>query len=393
MNPSPKEKYSARLTELEALHHELAGGKRPGDGGVVVGLLLEAAGDLLRRQTALGVAVGSVTGRLQAIPESALRAWGEGVQATELVMRLRRAATHAVESAIPDEDGTAESSAQWAVQDLQARDRLESALTALETLVRDDARALLGRLRREVTEVDRSCRGTALSLTSLNVTRRAEAALLDASHRNNAWWFSAHSGMEEDEMVRVLGGTASGTLPPSLRAVSSTVERRRERPVTSDDLFRFDLGLASPAEREAIRLQASRDPELKLALAAMEAAESAILDESRPASAETTVLTARSPDPVERKSAPEVVEQRPEFKVLVFRTKQSVQVVVQPQRLDRFAAAAVFRGDDPDRAVPSRPGDMGLHFDLGSPERVAGTRARVVVKLVDGQTHAVDVSV
>ena len=46
-------KYAARLTELEALHHELETGKRPGDGAVVVGLLLEAAGDVLRRRAAL----------------------------------------------------------------------------------------------------------------------------------------------------------------------------------------------------------------------------------------------------------------------------------------------------------------------------------------------------
>ena len=32
-------KYAARLTELEALHHELETGKRPGDGAVVVVLV------------------------------------------------------------------------------------------------------------------------------------------------------------------------------------------------------------------------------------------------------------------------------------------------------------------------------------------------------------------
>ena len=53
MAASTPAKYAARLTELEALHHELETGKRPGDGAVVVGLLLEAAGDVLRRSKAL----------------------------------------------------------------------------------------------------------------------------------------------------------------------------------------------------------------------------------------------------------------------------------------------------------------------------------------------------
>jgi hypothetical protein len=59
--------------------------------------------------------------------------------------------------------------------------------------------------------------------------------------------------------------------------------------------------------------------------------------------------------------------------------------------VDRLAAAAVYRSDEPERAVPSAPGEMGLHFDLGAPERLAGVLARVMVKLVDGQTHAFEV--
>jgi hypothetical protein len=177
-------------------------------------------------------------------------------------------------------------------------------------------------------------------------------------------------------------------MPAEFKSANTEVTRSRGRQVSFDDLLRFDLGLASPGEKEVIRLQADADPELKLSLAAMEAAEAAITEETQN---DPPPNPAPVRPPVERSNAPEIIEERPEFKVLLFRTKKNVQVVVQPHRLDRLAAAAVYRSDEPDRPFPSAPGDMGLHFDLGAPERVAGVLARIVVKLVDGQTHAFEV--
>jgi hypothetical protein len=386
MNPSSREKYAARLNELEALHHELASGKRPGDGGVVVGLLLEAAGDLLRRKTALAVAPADVVKQLGAINEAGLKAWGDGVQVNELTARLKRAASQAVESALPDTPEEGASMAQWAAQDLQARDRAESAVVALEALGRPDARALAARIRGALQQVDRTCRAMVMSFTALNQTRRTEAALLDTEYRGAAWWYSERTSIEDDAVVGVLGGER-GSLNDEVRGADKIVRRKRGRSVGFDELFRFDLGLATPAEKEVIRRQADADPELKLALAAMEAAESAITDETKDEVRSVPVVSS----PVERSGTPEIIEERSEFKVLLFRTKKNVQVVVQPHRLDRFAAAAVYRSDEPDRAFPSKPGDMGIHFDLGEPEKLAGTMARVVVKLNDGNTHAFEV--
>ena len=102
MNPTAKEKYAARLAELDALRHELEAGKRPGDGAVVAGLLLEAAGDVLRRRQTLGAAAGPISAAVSAIPELALRSWGDGVQVPELAQKLKRAASQAVEAALPD---------------------------------------------------------------------------------------------------------------------------------------------------------------------------------------------------------------------------------------------------------------------------------------------------
>lgn len=276
--------------------------------------------------------------------------------------------------------------AQWAAQDLQARDRAESAVVALEALGRPDARALAARIRGALQQVDRTCRAMVMSFTALNQTRRTEAALLDTEYRGAAWWYSERTSIEDDAVVGVLGGER-GSLNDEVRGADKIVRRKRGRSVGFDELFRFDLGLATPAEKEVIRRQADADPELKLALAAMEAAESAITDETKDEVRSVPVVSS----PVERSGTPEIIEERSEFKVLLFRTKKNVQVVVQPHRLDRFAAAAVYRSDEPDRAFPSKPGDMGIHFDLGEPEKLAGTMARVVVKLNDGNTHAFEV--
>src|SRR3989338_6590270 len=113
MVPSAPSKYAARLTELEALHHELETGKRPGDGAVVVGLLLEAAGDVLRRSAALKATRAKVTGPLASIPELSLRSWGDGVQVQELTTKLQRAASQAVEAALPDTEESGAAMAQW----------------------------------------------------------------------------------------------------------------------------------------------------------------------------------------------------------------------------------------------------------------------------------------
>lgn len=393
MTPSPREKYATRLQTVEALQHELESGSRPGDGAVVVGLLLEAAGDVLRRAKALGVDGAAVVTRLSSAPEAGLRAWADVAAIEELGAKLQRAASQAVEAALPDDAESGKAMAQWAAQDLQARDRMESALVALEALGasgRGDAQALAGRLRAAMERVDARCRSTVTSLTALNETRRAEASLLDGEFRTRAWWYAERIGIEDDLLVQVLGGEGRGSLPKELEAASALVKQPRRRASSFDDLLRFDLGLSTPAEREAIRLEAARDPELKLALAAMEAAEAAILEETGGEVLQSPGVVP-VPLPVERSSSPEIIEERTEFKVLLFRTKKNVQVVVQPHRLDRFAAAAVYGSDDPERSWPGKPGDMGVHFDLGAPERLAGTRARVVVKLTDGQTHAIEV--
>lgn len=392
MIAATRERYSTRADELESLRHELEGGSRPGDPGPLVGRVLEAAGDLLRRAAALTPDTTKVSAVLGLVSEAGLASWSDGIQLPELRSRLQRAASQAVEAALPDSPEDGERLTTWAMQDLQARDRLESALVAIEALAgrgRGDAKVLAERLRRAVEDVDQACRPSARGLSALNGHRRGEAALLDSAHRARAWWFSERSGIEDDALVQVLGGDAKGVLPPAEKRADGVVTKKRARRISYDELFRFDLGLSTTAEAEVLRRQAQEDAELKLVMAAMEEGERAIEEATKD---DPPLRSAPVPLPVEpRTNPPEVIEERTEFKVLVFRTKARVQVVVQPRRPDRFAAAAVFRSDEPERSLPSRSGELGHEFELGAPESVVGLTARVVVKLTDGQTHAIEV--
>ncbi|MBL8941349.1 MAG: hypothetical protein JNM69_42780 [Archangium sp.] len=388
MTVSPIEKYQARIAELESLRAELEAASRPGDPAPVVGRMLEAAGDLLRRRAKVPCDEKLIDAALAVLPEKGLSSWADGVKAAEVRARVERAADQAVDAAIPESDADGKTLTTWAMQALMARDRLESARFSLERMAakgRPGASVVLGRLSNELATADELGRRCCTRLTALNADRRDELAILDTERRAAAWWLSEKSGLEHDLVVKVLGGEARGSLPKGAQAAHELVMQKRTRQFGFDELFRFDLGMASNAEADAIRKAAESDPELMLALKAMEEGdlEIAALTKDEPVMKVAPVLQL----PVERtaKEAPEVVEERTEFKLLVFRTKQRVQVVVQPRRQDRFAAAAVYLPDQPQRSVAHEVGDHGLHFDVGAAERVRGVVAKVVVTLTDGR--------
>jgi hypothetical protein len=384
---SPIEKYRARVDELAPLKAELDAASRP-DPAPAVGRLLEAAGDLLRRHLKVPHDGKALEAALMAIPEKGLHGWVEGLRADEIAGRLERAADQALDAALPEQDADGPTLTTWAMQTLLSRDRLESARVALEWLValgRPGALVALGRLTKELAEADRRARRCTTRLSALNADRRDELAILDVERHQAAWWLSEKSGLEHDLVVKVLGGDARGTLSDEAQRAHELVTQKRSRRFSFDELFRFDLGVSGSGEQQAIRDAARADPELALALKAMEAGDEAIAELSRD---EVLTVSAHVPAAVSRGSAegaPEVVEERTEFKLLVFRTKQKVQVVVQPRRQDRFAAAAVYLPDQPQRSVDSEPGAHGLHFDVGPAERVRGLVAKVVVTMADGR--------
>lgn len=389
-------RYEARIEELSALVDELHDAKRPGDPGAVAGRLLEAVGDLLRRTQRVPCEPKRIDHALTGIASAALRSWFEAVSVAQLQQRLDRAAHEAVEAAIPDGPDDEVTWSSWALQGLAARDRLESAccsLAHMATLGRTDAADCLSQLDAQLTKLDRALGEKACWFTSLNEHRRAEVQLLDAAHRAKAWWFTARTELRDDTLVAALGGAGKGAFEAgSAEAmVSQVVDHPRRRSVSFDELFRYDLGLASAAEKAFIDSERSADPELRRALAALEEGERAIEElEATQGKRENNVVPLRA-DVGPRSTDGTIVDERPEFKVLLFRGGQRVRLVVHPRREGSLAAAAVFLPDAPDQSKPHKRTDSGFEFDLGPQERLQRVTARVVVSLKNGSSATVAV--
>lgn len=376
-------RYQSRTDELDALRQELETPKRPGDPAPIVGRVLEAAGDLFRRSQKVPHDAAAVEKVLNLIPAAALLSWEQGVACDALAQRLARAADEAVEAALPDASDDGHAFAAWALEGLAARDRLESALVALKRLGAlgcKEAAQAFGRLAPKVEAVDQKARRSVRALTALNPARREEIALLDAGVRGRAWWWGELDSREHDGLVRALGGEGEPSAGAPERAVSALLEQRHRRRVTQDELFRYDVGLASPAEVAIIERQAKEDPELARALASMRDAEQAI-----------ALVAGQQPEPgqgaarPERKEPPSVrvLEDRPEATVLLLRRRQRLVLVLQP-RHERFAAAAVFVGARSQKPVLPDGRSDGFTFDLGPEDRLAGAQIRARLELADG---------
>ena len=380
-------RYHSRIDELQSLKAELEAPKRPGDPAPVVARVLEAAGDLLRRTKAIPCDRGQLETTLALVPGSGLKSWGEAVSVEDLQARLKRAADEAVEAALPDTPDDGSTWTSWAMQGLFARDRMESALCAVQHLAgqgRKDAAELHARLSAAVRAVDKALAHRAAWLTPLNADRRAEAAILDPEARLKAWWFTARNEPRDDGLVAALGGEGDRKLAGAEAAVDTEVKRARKRPVSFDELFRFDLGVASPAEKASIAAQSRANPDFAKAIAAMAEGERAIEELAGPAPIVNVIPIDRAPAGRSEPREGELVAEGAEFKVLLFRRRDRVQVVVQPQRTERFASAAVFLADAPEFARPSTSTAEGLEFDLGPSSKMEGKQARVVVRLQGG---------
>lgn len=387
MNPAAN-RYRSRIDELTSLKAELEAPKRPGDPAPVIGRVLEAAGDLLRRTAAIPCDVSVVRTTLALVPSKGLESWGEAVSVDDLRARLKRAADEAVEAALPDTPDDGSTWTSWAMQGLFARDRMESALCAVQLLAqqgRTDAAAIHARLSAAVAKVDQALAHRAAWLTPLNEGRRAEAGMLDPDARTKAWWFTARSESTDDGLVAALGGEGDAVLAGAEARAHATVTKERRRPVSYDELFRYDLGLSSPAERASIEAQRKTNPEFAKAMAALAEGERAIEEIAGPAPEQVNVIPIERamPGRLEARDG-EIVAERADFKVLLFRRKERVQLVVQPQRKDRFSTAAVYLADAPEVARPSTSTAEGIEFDLGPAARLQGQQARVVVRLQGG---------
>jgi hypothetical protein len=253
-------RWNEELARIDAATSN--GSPRSGAGAAALaGRALEACGHLLRRlaRSSAGTDAGldRVERVLRALPSGAVAAWAASADLGALEARLRRATDEAVEAALPETPKDAESWAASAREGLEARDAFESQLVAMcfrEGLGFEAERSVRERLAAALKAQDLALSPRSRRLVTLNAYRREMRDALDPEHRKRAWWFTSRADC--DDLLPMLAGEkkASEHVERCDECQRDLARARRAdlprmRHLSEDDLWKYDLGLLSGAER------------------------------------------------------------------------------------------------------------------------------------------------
>jgi hypothetical protein len=251
--------------------------------------------------------------------------------------------------------------------------------------------------------IDTALRPRARWFIPLNPQRREERDMLDANERMQAWWFSARADC--DDLVATWTQQPR-SLSPHLQncaecradvAETAVVDQPPRQHVSTEDLWRFDMGLLSTDERARMEAHTAQCSDCAQAVLALEEGDAAI-DEALEMEADGSTgpgLAARtSRDSVPRRPGarhPEqrdVLEERRDFRVLLVRERQRVRLLVQPLS-GRTVTAAVFTAPGKPSIKPTQ-GPEGISFDLGADG--GGARSAHLTVMAGGETLERDFS-
>jgi hypothetical protein len=377
------DRFTQHPQALQELQMQLQASRAPRERAALVGRLLSIVGDLGRRQNALPTQ--GVENALKSLTGEDLEAWLASTDLSKVKSELNRATESAFEASLADNAAERAEYAAWALEALSLRDGVESSLTALErwealgNSLGGEGKRARERLMAELATLDGQKPAAIRRLIAVNRERRAELSRLDADQRERAWWYSARA--ECDGLVELF---QNGSM--SVKAASHCLDCRRdaeraklaeappEAHVTADELWELDLGQLPASRRRWIEKHARGCVECGMALRAL-----VDEDESFRPAAQPEPMVA----PSSREAAPELVEARSEFKVLLFRDPRRARLVVEPMKSFRIAAARI---DAPWAGSPSpiRAGSGGVEFELGPSKALRGQRVSLTVDLVGG---------
>ena len=380
----PSLREAAREASREAASH---------GGWWEAGMILEAAGALLRRQQALGPAPTEDMGRtLMALPREAVQAWLGALSEAQVEEALTHAGEAGLEAALAEEDEERELLCAEVLESLRARDALESQSVALarwEALAGEPSGPLTRQMQARLSALDVPHRARARLWGAANATRRAESALLDAGERSRAWWFSARADC--DALVAALAGAERTSDSHLHTCPECQVDMQNAAPVTAplpshldaEALWALDMDTASAGERARWTAHASRCMACADALAALALGEEAIEEALREEDAASGLPAARRDSrPQEREAARRserrVLEERRDFRLLLMRERGSVRLLVQPMRTGAVASALVFL---PPGRQPLRPRLTPEGYDFSLGEEGALRQRSVTVRL------------
>jgi len=341
---------------------------------------LEVAGSVLRRGERMGTE--GVEAALRRLSRAQIEEWLRAQRPAGLQTTLLRAAEEAVEFALGDGGEEGELWRTSALEGLQARERAASAARALTEWERlhgaldGEAASLKTTYLQALGTMDAALRPRARWFIPLNPQRRQERDLLNPAERTGAWWFSARA--ECDDLVATWTARPQ-SLSSHLQGCTECradlkgaglVDTPPRRHLSTDDLWRFDMGLMSADERARVDAHTAKCTDCAQAVLALEEGEDAI-DEALNMDEEPVGLSARTSRAAEPRRPgarhPEqrqVLEERRDFRVGLVRERQRVRLGVQPLS-GRSVTAAAFLSPGRPSLKPQNEAE-GLTFDLTS---------------------------
>jgi hypothetical protein len=278
---------AARTDELKTALR----GAKDAEGGADAGVVLAAAGALLRRSQSLGVSRGEVDAALKELPRAAALAWLESESVEPAKAALALAIDEAIEAALADTAEERSARAAAALAALAARDRLESSMAGLARYeavagaLATDGAWRRDRLAHQVEGLDASVARRSRALAAVNAERRRERDLLDGGAREAAWWYASRADC--DALARMLSGkscvgdahVASCAQCSADVAATASVEAPLGPHLTSDELWKHEAGELGDLESRRVARHAERCSECALALSALADGERALLEE------------------------------------------------------------------------------------------------------------------
>jgi hypothetical protein len=274
---------------------------------------------------------------------------------------------------------------------LEARDAFESQVAAMrcrEALGYEADRPVRERLAAALEAQDVALSPRSRRLVGLNAYRRQMRDALDPDHRRGAWWFTSRADC--DDLLDVLAGERTATQHVEQcdecqrdLARARRIELPRTRHLSEDDLWNYDLGVLSAGERVYADRHARTCPSCAQALAALVEGEQEI--EGLTGMGGTEVRPVGLPPARRGGKEPEVLADDADFRLLVFRRRKKVIVVVQPRAPGLVAAAALeLPGGSglPGGRIDAKPCAEGLEIELSAPPR---GRVAVRVRLGRGE--------
>jgi hypothetical protein len=165
--------------------------------------------------------------------------------------------------------------------------------------------------------------------------------------------------------------------------------------LSSDELWRFDMGLLSTDERARMDAHTAKCSDCAQAVLALEEGDAAIEEALEMEAEGPSGMAARtSRDSVPRRPGArhpeqrEVLEERRDFRVLLVRERQRVRLLVQPLS-GRTVTAAVFLSPGKPSLKPTQ-GPEGISFELGADG--GGARSAHLTVMAGGETLERDFS-